>query len=99
MAGKENIVTRIAHKSGLTKKATYKLMEAFKDVLTETLLDGERFHIHGLLTLKPEYKEECIRYNPKTREKVVVSPHIKVKMVIGSELERALFDMEDNQEN
>lgn len=61
-----------AYKSGLTKKATYKLMEAFKDVLTETLLDGERFHIHGLLTLKPEYKEECIRYNPKTREKVVV---------------------------
>ena len=61
-----------AYKSGLTKKATYKLMEAFKDVLTETLLDGERFHIHGLLTLKTEYKEECIRYNPKTREKVVV---------------------------
>lgn len=27
MAGKEDIVTRIAHKSGLTKKATYKLME------------------------------------------------------------------------
>ena len=54
MAGKEDIVTRIAHKSGLTKKATYKLMEAFKDVLTETLLDGERFHIHGLLTLKTE---------------------------------------------
>ena len=61
-----------AYNSGLTKKATYKLMEAFKDVLTETLLDGERFHIHGLLTLKTEYKEECIRYNPKTREKVVV---------------------------
>ena len=61
-----------AYKSGLTKKATYKLMEAFKDVLTETLLDGERFHIHGLLTLKTECKEECIRYNPKTREKVVV---------------------------
>ena len=61
-----------AYKSGLTKKATYKLMEAFKDVLTETLLDGERFHIHGLLTLKTEYKEECIRYNPKTQEKVVV---------------------------
>ena len=48
MAGKEDIVTRIAHKSGLTKKATYKLMEAFKDVLTETLLDGERFHIHEI---------------------------------------------------
>ena len=54
-----------AYKSGLTKKATYKLMEAFKDVLTETLLDGERFHIHGLLTLKTEYKEECIRHGRK----------------------------------
>ena len=99
MAGKEDIVTRIAHKSGLTKKATYKLMEAFKDVLTEKLLDGEWFHIHGLLTLKPEYKEECIRYNPKTREKVVVPPHIKVKTVIGSELERALFDVDNTQED
>lgn len=96
MAGKENIVTRIAHKSGLTKKATYKFMGAFKDVLTETLLDEERFHIHGVLTLKPEYKKECIRYNPKTREKVVIPPHIKVKTVIGSELERALFDIAED---
>ena len=29
MAGKEDIVTRIAHKSGLTKKATYKLYGSF----------------------------------------------------------------------
>lgn len=44
MAGKEDIVTRIAHKSGLTKKATYKLMEAFKDVLTETILKTIKIH-------------------------------------------------------
>ena len=50
-----------AYKSGLTKKATYKLMEAFKDVLTETLLDGERFHTMGLLTLKTEYKERVYK--------------------------------------
>lgn len=99
MAGKEDIVTRIAHKSGLTKKATYKFMKAFGDVLTETLVNGERFHIHKVITFRPEYKEECIRYNPKTREEVVIPPHIKVKTVIGSELESALFDLENIQED
>lgn len=29
MAGKEDIVTRIAHKSGLTKKATYKHLRMY----------------------------------------------------------------------
>lgn len=52
MAGKEEIVTRIAHKSGLTKKATYKFMKAFGEVLTETLCDGERFHIPKVLLKK-----------------------------------------------
>ena len=52
MAGKEEIVTRIAHKSGLTKRATYKFMKAFGDVLTETLCGGERFHICLLYTSK-----------------------------------------------
>ena len=62
MANKEDIITRIAHKSGLTKKATYKFMKAFGDVLTETLTNGERFHIHGIMTFRPEYKEACIRH-------------------------------------
>lgn len=95
MAGKEDIVTRIARRSGHTKKATYEFMKAFGDVLTETLADGERFHIHKVITFRPEYKDACIRYNPKTREKVEIPPHIKVKTVIGSELERALFDVDD----
>ena len=30
-----------------------------------------------LLTLKPEYKGKLYRYNPKTREKVVVPTYIK----------------------
>lgn len=97
MAGKEDIVTRIAHKSGLTKKATYKFLKAFGDVLTETLVNGERFHIHKVLTLSPEYKEACIRHNPKTQEEVEIPPHVKVKTVIGSELKRALYDVEDSQ--
>ena len=95
MANKEDIITRIAHKSGLTKKATYKFMKAFGDVVTETLTNGERFHIHGIMTFRPEYKEACIRHNPKTLEEVEIPTHIKVRTVIGSDLERALFDVED----
>jgi len=97
MAGKEDIVTRIAHKSGLTKKATYKFMKAFGEVLTETLCDGERFHIHKVFTMEPKYKGAYIRYDPKTREEVEVPPHIKVKTVIGTELERALYNVGDSQ--
>ena len=53
MAGKEDIVTRIARRSGHTKKATYEFMKIFGDILTETLADGERFHIHKVITFRP----------------------------------------------
>ena len=89
MAGKEDIVTRLARRSGHTKKATYEFMKIFGDILTETLADGERFHIHKVITFRPEYKEECVRYNPKTREEVIIPPHIKVKTVIGSEFRKS----------
>lgn len=99
MANKEDVVTRIARKSGHTKKATYEFMKAFGEVLTETLAGEERFHIHKVITFSPEYKEACVRHNPKTLEEVVIPPHIKVKTVIGSKLERALFDVEDSRED
>ena len=71
-------------------------MKPFGDVVTETLCDGERFHIHKVFTMEPKYKGAYIRYDPKTREEVEVPPHIKVKTVIGTELERALYNAGDS---
>lgn len=90
MANKENIVTKISEKSGFTKKATCKFLDAFNNVLVETLANGERFHIHEVFTMVPVHKEACMRRNPKTQEKVKLSDYIKVKTVIGSGLEKAL---------
>lgn len=90
MANRKDIVTKISDKSGFTKKATYKFLDAFNDVLVETLANGERFHIHEVFTMVPVQKEGCMRRNPKTQEKVKLSAYIKVKTVIGSGLEKAL---------
>ena len=97
MAGKEEIVTRIAQKSGMTKRATYKFMEAFKDVLEETLAKGERFHFHKVFTMEPIQREACIRHNPRTQEEIELPACIKVKTVIGTELRKRLNTKKGNE--
>ena len=96
MAGKEDIVIRIAQKSGLTKKAAYKFMEAFKEVLTEILVDGERFHIHKVFTLETVHKNARMGQNPQTMEAVEIPAHTKVRLVTGTELDRALNEGNDS---
>ena len=90
MAAKEEIVTRIARKAGFTKKATYEFMEAFSEVLMETLANGERFHIHKIFTMKPIDKEAVMKHNPKTMEPVEVPACVKIKTIIGTELNEAV---------
>ena len=90
MVGKEEIVARIAQKSGLTKKAVNIFMDAFKEVLIETLANGEIFHLHKIFTMKVVHKGPRLRHNPQTLEPVEVSACEKIKTIIGSELEVAV---------
>ena len=90
MVGKEEIVTRIAQKSGVTKKAANKFMDAFNEVLLETLASGETFHLHKIFTMKVVHKGPRLRHNPQTLEPVEVPACEKIKTVIGSELEAAV---------
>lgn len=90
MANKEEIVTKIAENSGFTKKQTYKFMDAFVQVLIETLRADERFHIHKIFTMEPIHKDACITRNPRTQEEMELSARTKVKTVIGTKLYESL---------
>lgn len=90
MVNKEKIVRKIAKKSGMTKNTTYKFMEAFIDVLTQTLSDGEKFYIHKVFAMEPTEKKARTAHNPKTMEAVEIPAYKRVKTTIGKELKAAV---------
>ncbi len=96
MAAKEEIVTRIAQKSGMTKKVTYKFLEAFCEVLMDTLESGERFHLHKIFSMTPVEHKAHTKRNPRTQEKVEIPDRIEVKTTIGTKLIAAVNGYEDD---
>lgn len=87
---KQELITALAERAEMTKKDTEKLITAFQEVVTETLVDGEKISMSGFLTLEPcEVAEKACR-NPQNGSRVIVPKHTKVKIKVGKNLKEAV---------
>lgn len=70
---KSELVTAMATKSELTKKDAEKALEAFQDVVLETLAEGGKVQLVGFGTFEVTNRKPRMTRNPKTGEELGMS--------------------------
>ena len=83
---KSEVINNIAQKSGLTKKASRKALDATLATIREAILNGENVKLIGFGTFKPSKRKERIGRNPRTGETVTIPEHNTVTFHVGSKL-------------
>jgi len=69
---KSELVAAIAEKAGIRKKDAEAALNAFIEVVTETLKKGDKVEIRGFGTFLMKERAPRVARNPKTGEKVTV---------------------------
>jgi DNA-binding protein HU-beta len=83
---KAELVDAIAANANLSKADAKKALDAFVEVLTETLKEGERISLVGFGSFSVSDRKERIGRNPKTREVITISAKKSVRFKAGAEL-------------
>jgi len=83
---KLELISALKQKSGLTKAEAAEVVQTFFDSLTNALARGERVEIRGLCSFFIKEYESYTGRNPKTGEKVTISPKKLPFFKCGKEL-------------
>ena len=83
---KAELVTKVAEKSGLSKKDTEKAIAGFIDTVTETLGKGESIQLVGFGTFEVRNRAARTGINPQTKEKITIAARKTVKFKPAAEL-------------
>lgn len=83
---KLELISALKQKSGLTKAEAAEVVQTFFDSLTSALARGERVEIRGLCSFFIKEYESYTGRNPKTGEKVTISPKKLPFFKCGKEL-------------
>lgn len=70
---KSQLVTKVAEKSGLTKKDVNKVVDSFMETVEETLLEGEKVVLVGFGTFEVKTRKARSGRNPRTGEVIEVA--------------------------
>jgi len=69
---KAELITSIADKSGLTKKVSEKVLNAFMQSVNEALMKGEKVQLVGFGTFEVRQRKERKGRNPRTQEEMII---------------------------
>ncbi len=83
----------LADRTGLTKQDTGAVLDAFGDVLRETVAGGEKLQLPGLLTVETVHRSARSGRNPQTGEALEIPARMAVKVTAGSALKKAAEDV------
>jgi len=85
---KAEIVARIAEITGGTKKEAVKYLEAFKQVISESLKAGKPVKLYGFVNFKVKNVPERTARNPRTGETIQVPAHMKASASLSKSLRK-----------
>ena len=86
---KTELVTRMAEKTGLTKKDAEALLGAFTSTVEEALVEGDKVQLVGFGTFEVSERPERTGRNPQTGEVMQIAASTTPKFKAG----KALKDM------
>ncbi|GAA4840418.1 HU family DNA-binding protein [Luteimicrobium xylanilyticum] len=87
---KSELVSAIAEKSDLTKAQAEDALNAFQEVLIESLGKGEAVKLTGLLSVERVERAARTGRNPRTGEEIAIPAGYGVKLSAGSLLKKAV---------
>ena len=87
---KGELIKEISEKSGITAKDTEKIINAFVEVVTESMTKGNDINLIGFGTFSVAKRAARIARNFKTKEIINVPASKTVKFKIGKKLKDAV---------
>ena len=89
---KSDVVSKIAQKSNLTKAQSEAAVNAFQDVLIESLQSGEGLKLTGLFSVERVKRAARTGRNPRTKETIQIPASYGVRFSAGSLLKKAVSE-------
>lgn len=83
---KAELVSAMAEKSGLTKAAAEKALNAFTAAITDSMKKGERVGLVGFGSFSVSERSERTGRNPQTGKEIIIPAKKVVKFKAGSDL-------------
>jgi len=87
---KTELITAMAAKSGLTKKDTEKVLKAFEETITETLVGGGKVQLVGFGTFDVAERAAREGRNPQTGEPMPIPASKAPRFKVGKALRDAV---------
>lgn len=87
---KADLVAALAHKADVSKKDAEAVLEAFVDVVTETLSKGDTVTLTGFGTFSVTERQARTGVNPRTLEKIEIAATKTPKFKAGKKLKDAV---------
>jgi DNA-binding protein HU-beta len=87
---KSELVSAIADKSDLTKAQAEEALNAFQEVLIESLGKGDAVKLTGLFSVERVERAARTGRNPRTGEEIAIPAGYGVKLSAGSLLKKAV---------
>ena len=88
--GRNELITNISQKTGITKVDCEKMLDAFTDTVKDSLVNGDKIIIKGFMSMEVTERAERSGRNPKPG-KVDIFPAVKtVKCKIAKAIKDAV---------
>ena len=87
---KSELVASVAEKSGLTKKDAEKALNAFVEVVTETLKAGDKVQLVGFGTFESKERPARTARNPRTGEEITIAASKTASFKVGKALKDSI---------
>lgn len=87
---KTELCDTLAKRLQVTKAAANEFIDAFKDIVTESLSAGKAVSLTGFITLKPNDRKARTGRNPQTGASLQIPATKTVRMVVGVGLKNAV---------
>ena len=87
---KTELVTVLAERTGLSKKNAEEVLTATLDIITETLVEGEKVQLVGFGSFKVRERAARMGRNPRTKEAVTIPASRAVQFKSSKALKSAV---------
>lgn len=91
---KTELVNALALRTGLSKKSAEDVLTTALDIITETLVQGEKVQLVGFGSFEVRERAPRIGRNPRTREEVTIPASRAVQFKSGKVLKSAVSQSE-----
>lgn len=87
---KQELISAMAEKSGLSKKDSEKALGAFEEAITEELIKGGKIQLVGFGTFDVADRKERIGRNPQDGKEMIIPASKAVRFSVGKSLKDAV---------